>query len=189
MDIEGLAITLVDTAGWRETLDVVEREGVARGERARAVADLTLVVVDCSEPLTREDTQLLDATARGPRLIVGNKSDLPEALETPVPIDVRVSAKSGDGVVALRGALVRALTGGEALRDPATVSNTRHIALLEQARASLAAAREAAAPGDTPEEFLLTDLQAARARLDEIVGVRTSEDVLRHIFERFCIGK
>ena len=62
-------------------------------------------------------------------------------------------------------------------------------ATLEQARASLAAAESAAAAGDTPEEFVLADLQAARTRLDEIVGVRTSEDVLRHIFERFCIGK
>jgi tRNA modification GTPase len=71
----------------------------------------------------------------------------------------------------------------------AAVSNARHIGLLEQARTALVAARDAAGAGDTPEEFVLADLQAARARLDEIVGVRTSDDVLRHIFERFCIGK
>jgi tRNA U34 5-carboxymethylaminomethyl modifying GTPase MnmE/TrmE len=61
--------------------------------------------------------------------------------------------------------------------------------LLEDARRALTAAAVAAGAGDTPEEFVLTDLQAARARLDEIVGVRTSDDVLRHIFERFCVGK
>jgi tRNA modification GTPase len=81
------------------------------------------------------------------------------------------------------------LTGGEPLQDTACISNVRHISLLAQARASLAAAASAAANGDTPEGFVLADLQAARTRLDEIVGVRTSEDVLRHIFERFCIGK
>jgi tRNA modification GTPase len=79
--------------------------------------------------------------------------------------------------------------GEERLRDQARISNTRHIALLEQCRASLDAARRAAETGNVPEEFLLIDLQAARMRLDEIVGRRTSEDVLSHIFERFCIGK
>jgi tRNA modification GTPase len=79
--------------------------------------------------------------------------------------------------------------GEERLRDAAPISNTRHISLLEQCRVSLVAARDAATAANVPEEFLLTDLQAARACLDEIVGHRTSEDVLRHIFERFCIGK
>ena len=71
----------------------------------------------------------------------------------------------------------------------APMSNARHIALLEACRASLEAARACRGAENVPEEFLLVDLQAARVRLDEIVGRRTSEDVLRHIFERFCIGK
>ncbi len=198
MDIEGLAVTLVDTAGWRETVDVVEREGVVRGERARAVAALTLVVIDQSEPPTVEDQRVLDATAGRRRLVVGNKCDLVTGRLKPAPTyggdgvsgpDVSVSATTGEGFPALRAAIALELTGSEPLQDTARVSNTRHIALLEQARASLSAAESAAAAGDTPEEFVLTDLQAARTRLDEIVGVRTSDDVLRHIFERFCIGK
>jgi len=207
MAIEGLAVTLVDTAGWRETPDVVEREGVMRGERARAVAALTLVVIDQSEPHTVEDEQLLDSTAARRRLVVGNKIDLVAGRLKPAPAsvgvaaslgvagagfsqaDISVSAKTGEGFPALRAAIARELTGSDSLEDTARVSNTRHIVLLEQARTSLSAAESAAAAGDTPEEFVLTDLQAARARLDEIVGVRTSDDVLRHIFERFCIGK
>lgn len=194
VDIAGIAVALVDTAGWRQTLDIVEREGVGRGERARAVADLTLLVLDGSEPLTEEDEQLLAATSGQRRLVVANKSDLPAVAER-LPVstggspDVIISAKTGDGLATLRTAIARELTGEEALRDTATISNTRHITLLEQARTSLAAAQASASAGDTPEEFVLTDLQAARVRLDEIVGVRTSEDVLRHIFERFCIGK
>jgi tRNA modification GTPase len=193
VDVEGLAVTLVDTAGWRDTMDVVEREGVVRGERARAIASLTLVVVDLSEPLTAEDEQLLEATAAKRRLVVGNKRDLPNhpddveaGFSRP---DVIVSAKTGEGLDDLRAAMARELTGSESLQDSATVSNTRHIALLGQARTALAAAESAAAAEDTPEEFVLTDLQAARTCLDEIVGVRTSDDILRHIFERFCIGK
>jgi tRNA modification GTPase len=200
VDIHGMAVTLVDTAGWRETADIVEREGVSRAERARSVAALTLVVIDESEPPTADDEQLLAATAARRRLVVGNKSDLASGRLKPASTyvgagfsrpepDILVSAKTGEGFSALRAAIWRELTGGEPLQDTAGISNVRHISLLAQARASLAAAESAAANGDTPEEFVLADLQAARTWLDEIVGVRTSEDVLRHIFEKFCIGK
>jgi tRNA modification GTPase len=85
--------------------------------------------------------------------------------------------------------LVDALSGGEALRDSTAISNVRHTALLERARAHLAQARQAALQARASEEFVLADLHAARATLGEIVGAHTSEDVLHHIFERFCIGK
>jgi len=196
VDIEGLAVTLVDTAGWRETHDVVEREGVARSKQAREVADLLVVVLDRSESIRTEDEELLAQTTGRPRIVVANKSDLLDAgagfgdvgagfsrLE-----GVEVSAKTGAGVDDLRRAIVRELTGRESLRDAAAISNTRHITLLEQARANLVAASESAA-ASAPEEFILADLQAARARLDEVVGARTSDDLLQHIFERFCIGK
>jgi tRNA modification GTPase len=100
-----------------------------------------------------------------------------------------VSALTGDGFAELRRRMARELTGSERFRDSAAISNIRHIALLEECRASLETARNAADAENVPEEFLLVDLQAARLRLDEIVGRRTSEDVLRHIFEHFCIGK
>jgi len=187
VEVEGLALTLVDTAGWRDTLDVVEREGVARATQARGIADLILLVVDRSEPLTEDDERLLEDTATNTRIIVANKSDLPEAWQ--MRKVVSVSAKTGAGFDDLRRAIMCALTGGESLKDTAAISNARHIALLVEARANLIAAQDAAAVGATPEEFVLTDLQAARARFDDIVGARTSEDVLRHIFERFCIGK
>jgi len=188
VDIGGIAVSLVDTAGWRDTIDIVEREGVSRGVRARAVADLTLLVLDLSMPLAPEDDLLLEATRDQPRIVVANKSDL-LAGAFPRGFDAFVSARTGDGIADLRTKIASALTGDEGLRDSATLSNTRHIALLEQARISLREAHANASAMSTPEEFVLADLQAARGRLDEIVGIRTSEDVLRHIFERFCIGK
>jgi len=203
VDIEGLAVTLVDTAGWRETHDVIEREGVARSEQARDIADLLVLVLDRSEPFQPEDDELLSHTASRPRVVALNKTDLPlsrlkPTSTLPLRLDVgagfsrldgiEVSAKTGAGLAHLRRAIVRELTGRESLRDTAAISNTRHIALLEQARASLVAAQNAAAVAGTPEEFVLADLQAARARLDEVVGTRTSEDLLQHIFARFCIG-
>jgi tRNA modification GTPase len=191
VDVEGIAVSLVDTAGWRDTSDVVEREGVERGTQARGIADLILLVIDRSERLAPEDRRLIDENAQQKRIIVLNKADLvplADASEMPAPI-AEVSAITGEGFEELRRLIAAALTGGEQLRDAAPISNLRHIALLEQCRASLGEACEAAEAGGVPEEFLLTDLQAARFSLDEIVGRRTSEDVLRHIFERFCVGK
>jgi tRNA modification GTPase len=196
IDIEGIAVTVVDTAGWRDTHDVVESEGVARGAHARGVADLVLLVIDHSEPVADEDARLLGDTSKSNRIVVLNKSDR-AADQTAARFDharvresrmIAVSALTGDGFNALRQMMAAALVGEERLRDEAPVSNARHIALLDACRTSLEAARRAAAES-VPEEFLLVDLQAARVRLDEIVGRRTSEDVLRHIFERFCIGK
>jgi tRNA modification GTPase len=189
IDVDGIAVTLVDTAGWRNTHDVVESEGVARGTRARGVADLVLLVLDASEPLTDEDDRLLTDTASANRIVVINKSDLAAPSPKLRGGEIAVSALTGEGFALLRKAIANALVGEERLRDATPISNARHIALLEQCRASLESARHAAEATDVPEEFLLMDLQAARARLDEIVGRRTSEDVLRHIFERFCIGK
>ena len=195
VDIGGIAVTLVDTAGWRDTEDVVEREGVGRGTQARGIADLILLVLDASESFADEDAQLLEATELADRIVVLNKIDRESAASTSFDAapshksHVRVSALTGDGFDTLRTTIASALAGDERLRDTALISNARHIALLEQCRVALVAARDAAEAANVPEEFLLTDLQSARARLDEIVGRRTSEDVLRHIFERFCIGK
>ena len=186
IDLEGLAITLVDTAGARATLDRVEHEGVTRAAQARGVADLLLVVLDSSEPLTPDDERVLRETEGQQRLVVANKSDCGPAGASGA---TAVSAKTGYGFDRLRCAIRSALLGHETLRDTAAITNIRHITLLEAARRNLDAARRAAGDAQAPEEFVLADLQAARARLDEIVGTRTSEDVLQHIFERFCIGK
>ena len=194
IDVEGLAVTLVDTAGWHETADVVEREGVARGTTARGIADLLILVLDGSQPLAAEDRTLLMETAAHRRIIVSNKSDLTPAARSDgerVPPEglLSVSATTGAGMAVLRRRVAGALSGAESLRDGAAISNVRHIALVERARASLCAAQGAVGSGETPEEFILADLQAARASLEEIAGARTSEDLLRHIFETFCVGK
>jgi tRNA modification GTPase len=187
IDIDGVAITLVDTAGARDAVDAVEREGVARARQARGVSDLIVVIVDRSEPLTADDLALLEETEPQRRLIVANKSDLPAAND--IGGALQVSASTGEGLRALRCAMVRELTDGEHLRDSPALTNVRHVSLLEDARDALARVVQALEAEAIPEEFLLADLQAARARFDEVVGVRTSTDVLNHIFEKFCIGK
>ena len=196
-DIDGVRVELVDTAGLRATTDEVEMEGVARARRACTTADLVLVVLDTSRPLERDDFELLQDTAGVSRLIVANKSDLPASWDhteigvaTPL---VTVSSKTGEGLDTVRAAMRAALEGANpaTASDTAAVTNVRHAALLERARHALRRAGEAmeAPGGPVAEEFVLTDLQEARVALEEVTGKRTSEDLLRHIFARFCIGK
>jgi tRNA modification GTPase len=175
IDLDGLRVTFVDTAGQRAAADPIEAEGVSRARQAMRVADLTLVVVDEDEP------QLADEKF----LLVQTKIDLGRPRR-----GVCVSATTGDGLAELRCAIARALEAG-AGRDRPAITNIRHIALVERAHEALARARAAAASEDgaLPEEFVLADLQDARTALEEISGRRATEDLLAHIFSRFCIGK
>ena len=190
-DLRGLAVGLVDTAGIRKSDDVIEREGVVRARQAADVADLTIVVLDRSRGLTDEDRALVEAAMEGPHVIVANKTDLPEAWTPESSWDaVAVSAKTGDGLARLIDTLASRLGAAPERRDQPLVTNVRHAALLDRARVAIARAREAlSGASSTSEEFVLADLQEASAHLQEITGRRTTDDLLRHIFERFCIGK
>lgn len=199
-DIGGLSLALIDTAGVRETSDEVEREGVGRTRAALRVADLVLVVLDRSRGLTDDDRGILGETAAQVRVVVLNKSDLPAVATEP---GVAISARTGAGLDDLIAAIAAMLSapgagdpsiksGGNPLglpyRDQPAVTNVRHTVLLERARAALRRATEAL-EGQVSEEFPLLDLQEAGHALQEITGRRTSDDLLHHIFAKFCIGK
>jgi tRNA modification GTPase len=189
VDVDGVPMTIVDTAGLRAaTLDPIEREGIARAEAARDVAHVIVVVLDRARPIEDVDRGLLVATSPRRRVVVANKSDLvPAWQDVGDPRLVFVSAKSGDGMDRLRRAIVEAASG-EPLRDVPAITNVRHAELLSQARQALDRA-SAAAAAMQPEELVVADLADARRKFEEITGARTSDDVLRAIFERFCIGK
>jgi tRNA modification GTPase len=191
VDIEGLAITLVDTAGLHGApADAVEREGIARAQGAQAIADVVVVVLDTSTPLEGDDRDLLAAARSAPHVVVGNKSDLPSSWGGSEALQdiVFVSAKTGQGLPVLRRSIAAALSTREPLRDTPAVTNARHADLLARAAAALRRAA-GAADSHTPEEFVAADVNAARALLEEVTGARTSEDVLQEIFGKFCIGK
>jgi tRNA modification GTPase len=189
VELAGMSVTVVDTAGAHEAYDPVEREGVARGRRARDVADLLLVVLDQSEPATHGDEDVLRETAGHTRIVVMNKADRPACWQPHVaePV-VSVAARDGTGAQDLTDTIATALSGGEGLRDVAGISNVRHISLLEEAHKNLRDAMTAAA-SEAPEEFVAADVARARSALAEICGAGASDDVLTTIFERFCIGK
>ncbi len=188
VDVDGVPFTLVDTAGLRvEPEDAIEEEGISRARLAIATADLVLVVLDRSAPLSREDEMLLSAASASRRVLVASKSDLPAAWPEETLGALAVSSITDAGIGALRAELASA-AGLEPGRERAPIANIRHAALLERADGLLASASSAATSG-VSEEFVLTDLHDARSCFDEITGARTPDDVLRMIFDRFCIGK
>jgi len=186
--IEGLRMTIIDTAGVRSTSDPVETEGVMRTRGVIGVSDLIVHVADLSTPFDDEESELLRSLSGKRTLLVGNKADQDRAWSRPEAIEISVT--TGTGLDCLRRQIVQHL-GAETLAERPAITNVRHISLVRRADAALRRARQAAdVDGESlPEEFVLADLQQAREALEEVTGRRTSDDLLQHIFSRFCIGK
>jgi tRNA modification GTPase len=195
IDLQGVRVCLVDTAGVRRPSNAVEREGVARAVGAASIADVVLVVLDRSRARDDDDRNLLASSANADRLVLVNKCDLPAAWTSDAlgleEGAIEISLQTGDGVAGLKQRLAERLLGAERLRDVPAVTNVRHIELLVKAADAISRGRTtlAESQGKVPEEFLLSDLQEARGALEEVTGRRTSEELLRHIFGRFCVGK
>ncbi len=190
VDIDGMRVTLVDTAGLRQSDDVVEVEGIRRSVGATRVADVVVRVYDGTSDGEADQAKTRDAVSQTTDTIivsVTNKCDVPGfRLESGT---TAVSAVTGEGLSRLRVQITDGI-GATDLGDCPEISNTRHLERVERAAQSLRSAVHAIdANAALPEEFILTDLQTARNALEEVSGRRTSEELLAHIFERFCIGK
>lgn len=191
IDLDGVPVTLVDTAGLRNhAADAVEHEGMRRTRGTVAVADLLIVVLDRSRPLTDQDAAIIAETSTRPRIVVASKADLPRAWSSPVGLDgvLNVSVVDGIGLGELRACVTARLCANEADRDVPAITNLRHVTLLERAHDALVRAIDAASAA-APEEFVTADILEARAAFEEITGKRTADDTLSAIFSRFCIGK
>ncbi len=195
IDVGGIPVTLVDTAGVRTTTDAVEAEGVRRARAALGVAAAVITVLDRSRPLDADDHALLAETAARPGLVVANKRDLPAAWSPAAhpevsarPHVLETCLLDGSAANTIRHALLDVLEGGAPFRDTPAVSNVRHLGLLTTAAAALNRASSSSAAG-AAEELVLADLEEAQRAFEEISGKRTPDAVLERIFERFCIGK
>ena len=190
VDVEGIPMTVVDTAGVHgAAADPIEVEGIARAVAARDVAHLIVVVLDRSRPLDGDDRALLDATAGRPRVVVANKAiSWRPGMASRSTVRIRSSCPrrrvKESTVCAQRSWSCR----GEATARRAG-DHERASRRSADERARGARPRPDAARAETPEEFVLADLTEARRRLEEVTGARTSDDVLHEIFARFCIGK
>jgi tRNA modification GTPase len=189
--IGGIPLRLIDTAGIRQALDEAETIGIQKSMEALAEADMVLIVLDASQPLAAEDSDLLAQVGRRKAIVVENKADLVTALP-PRPqftaTVIRTSARTGDGIPALRAEILRQIQGDGAATEASFLTNLRHQRLVEQSLQSLTATANAVA-GRVPHEMVLLDLYAALRALDEITGATTTDDILNLIFGTFCIGK
>jgi len=199
VDLGGVAATFVDTAGWRDARDEIERMGVERTEGEMAVADLLVWVVDASAELTDEDRSIAERIRLLPTVVACNKSDLPPAVERAtiqqLGFDagaiVSVSALRREGIEELEKRMWSALFGRDRSGAPGEtplVSNARHLALLERAREAVVQADRAFAEGRSGD-LVMVDIRRAIGALDEILGRRFDQELLDRIFSQFCIGK
>ena len=188
--LEGVPITLLDTAGIRTTTDAVEQLGIARSHDALASADLVLLLFDLGEGWTLDDQVLLERIPDVvPHLLVGNKADLGAAVDSTCEprADVRLSAQTGDGEAELVQAMLQRC--GALSEQPLLLAlNQRQADLASRAALALQRSDEVAAQG-LPWDFWTIDLRQAIQHLGEITGEELTESVLDRIFSRFCIGK
>jgi len=196
VNINGIPLRLLDTAGIRETQDVVEQIGVQRTMDALEGADLILLVINQNEPLHEDDRALLEKLKERPVIVVLNKADLERRLDT-AEIErlydrrriVSVSAKEGTGLAEL-GKTVASMffSGSVEASDLTYVSNARHVAALHRAKRALTDAIRAAEEG-LPVDFVQIDIREGWEALGEIIGDTASESLIDQIFSQFCLGK
>jgi tRNA modification GTPase len=194
INIDGLPVRIIDSAGIRESHDEIEQEGIRRSLEKLALADLVLFMVDGSAVMDLQDRDLLQAIAGKRFITVVNKSDLPTVLddnELPVGAGiVRISSKNGNGIDQLRIAIFRSFVSEQVLttRDHVAITSARHRDILARALDGLAGFRDQLADGASGE-LLAIDLRDTLAAIGEITGVTTPDAILDIIFSSFCIGK
>ncbi|MGX7327948.1 tRNA uridine-5-carboxymethylaminomethyl(34) synthesis GTPase MnmE [Enterococcus bulliens] len=196
VNVRGVPLKLVDTAGIRETEDIVERIGVERSRQALAKADLILLVLNQSEPLSSEDEQLIEVTKDSKRIVLLNKMDLPSRLDRDEVRNLvgdsplfEVSVLNQNGLDRLEQAIADLFFGGQtADKDASYVSNTRHIALLDQAAYSLSEVIQGIEMG-MPVDLVQIDMTRCWDALGEVVGDSVQDELITQLFSQFCLGK
>jgi tRNA modification GTPase len=185
--LSGLHFRLIDTAGVRETAEIVEQEGIRRTKRAMMEADLILLLLDASRPLQKEDWELLETAPKKKTIVLWNKIDLGQPLEEIV--GVHISAKKRIGLELLREAIDRLIwRSGPPSKDEVAITKLRHKQALEQAITSLQMVIEGLTRR-VSAEFVASDMRNALNELGMIIGTNVTEDILSSIFSQFCLGK
>ncbi|KKF91159.1 MULTISPECIES: tRNA uridine-5-carboxymethylaminomethyl(34) synthesis GTPase MnmE [Lactococcus] len=190
-NIGGVPLELIDTAGIRETEDIVEKIGVERSQKALEEADLVLLVLDASSPLTPKDLELLELSSSTNRIVLLNKTDLPEKIELEkLPKDfIRISALKNENLDAVEKQIRALFFSGEIeAKDATTLSNARHIGLVEQALDALKEANRGLAMG-LPVDLIQVDITRCWQLLGEITGEAAPDELITQLFSQFCLGK
>ncbi|NTV87139.1 MAG: tRNA uridine-5-carboxymethylaminomethyl(34) synthesis GTPase MnmE [Burkholderiaceae bacterium] len=184
IQIQGVPLHIVDTAGLRDTDDPVEQFGIARTWAAVETADVALLLVDAAHGLGERESAILQRLPQVARLTIHNKIDVTAEAPRVVGDEIWLSAKTGAGMELLRGKLLEA-AGWQAAGEGAFMARARHLDALSRAAGHLAVARESTAQ----LELFAEELRLAQVALSEITGEFTADDLLGEIFSSFCIGK
>lgn len=195
IQLNGLNLNIVDTAGIRKTDDPVEKIGVERAKKAMLDADLILYVVDSSADLDENDEEIISFLQDQNAIILLNKADLPSALtvekmqERLQKPTVSISAREETGMDELSDLIEHMFLSGEiSFNDQVYLTNMRHQAAMEQVQSSLMKVKESISLG-MPEDFFSIDLMDAYEALGSIIGESVGEDLVNEIFSKFCMGK
>lgn len=186
-----LHFKLTDTAGIRETQEIIELEGIRRAKAAIEQADLILLVIDSTRPLEREELELFAILPQQKTIAIWNKIDLPEhsICETPFMFNLHTSAKERIGLNSVKEAINQLIwSKGAPSKDQVMISTLRHKQALSQAIEGVAEVISGLERGRSPE-FLTADLRGSLTELGRVIGMNVSEDILLSIFSQFCIGK
>jgi tRNA modification GTPase len=194
--VNGIPLKLLDTAGIRETTDLVEQIGVQKSRNALSEADLILILFNYNEPLHEDEVELMDQIKSRQAIVIVNKTDLPQQIDLDTiyahfqkDMVVRMSIKDQDGINDLESAISSLFFSGKLESNDLTyVSNVRHISLLKRARQSLDEAWNAA-ENRVPIDMIQIDIRSAWEQLGEVVGDAVSESLIDQIFSQFCLGK
>ena len=196
VNVRGVPLRLVDTAGIRDTEDIVEKIGVERSRKALSEADLILFVLNNNEPLTEDDQTLYEVVKNEDSIVIINKTDLEPRLDIDevkemigdMPL-IQTSMLKQEGIDELEIQIRDLFFGGEVQNQDMTyVSNSRHISLLKQARHSIQDAIDAAESG-VPMDMVQIDLTRTWEILGEIIGESASDELIDQLFSQFCLGK
>ena len=193
--LHGITLKITDTAGIRETEDIVETIGVDKAREMAQKADLILYVVDSSVPLDENDEEIMSMLGGKKAIILYNKTDLTPVIpleelreKTGHPV-IPISAKEETGIMELEDKVKEMFFGGElSFNDEVYITNARHKAALEEADKSLDLVRNSIEMG-MPEDFFSIDLMNAYENLGKILGESVGEDLVNEIFSKFCMGK
>lgn len=196
VNVRGVPLRLVDTAGIRETEDIVERIGVERSRQVLKEADLILLVINGSEVLSEEDRRLFEAVAGMDIIVVINKTDLPQKVDMQEMIElagrgqvVTTSILNEEGIDELEDSIAKLFFEGNLEAGDLTyVSNSRHIALLHQAHKAIQDAISAA-EANVPVDMIQIDVTRTWELLGEIVGDTVQDSLINELFSQFCLGK
>ncbi|MBQ9774710.1 MAG: hypothetical protein IJW17_01600, partial [Lentisphaeria bacterium] len=184
-----IPVRITDTAGLRESDDLVEQLGVERSRRSIAASEITFYLLDASADDLDAEVEQMQNTPVPNRIAVWNKCDLAVDRELPETdgISVHISAKTGEGLEELLDAFVTVLSGSDSVAEPEVAVNARHRKELEKALAELPEAIERFEDGEY--ELASPHLRAAADAIGNITGETVAPDILDNIFSRFCIGK